>query len=155
MKPGRSLRRDGSFISLLFPRQLHKKALSAICQTVLFYFAAYTRPVSKLVFPGQSSCLGCCRRTGSVLHQRTRSSVSGHRRYNTLDLASKIVCQQGCFSPLLETQSHGASPLEPCQRGSPFGFPTASGQRKTVSHTVFHLSASRQSGAQPLFESPR
>ena len=25
--------------------------------------------------------------------------------------ASKIVCQQGCFSPLLETQSQGISPL--------------------------------------------
>ena len=35
------------------------------------------------------------------------SSVSGRKRYNTLDFASKIVCQQGCFSPLLETQSQG------------------------------------------------
>ena len=39
------------------------------------------------------------------------SSVSGRKRYNTLDFASKIVCQQGCFSPLLETQSRGISPL--------------------------------------------
>ena len=39
------------------------------------------------------------------------SSVSGRKRYNTLDFASKIVCQQGCFSPLLETQSQGAAPL--------------------------------------------
>ena len=30
---------------------------------------------------------------------------------NTLDFASKIVCQQGCFSPLLETQSQGDIPL--------------------------------------------
>lgn len=35
------------------------------------------------------------------------SSVSGHKRYNTLDFASKIVCQQGCCSPLLEAQSQG------------------------------------------------
>ena len=35
------------------------------------------------------------------------SSVSGRKRYNTLDFASKIVCQQGCVSPLLETQSQG------------------------------------------------
>ena len=35
------------------------------------------------------------------------SSVSGCKRYNTLDFASKIACQQGCFSPLLETQSQG------------------------------------------------
>ena len=27
--------------------------------------------------------------------------------YVTLDFASKIVCQHGCFSPLLETQSQG------------------------------------------------
>ena len=41
------------------------------------------------------------------------SSVSGRKRYNTLDFASKIVCQQGCFSPLLETQSQGdCSPLD-------------------------------------------
>ena len=33
------------------------------------------------------------------------SSVSGRKRYNTLDFASKIVCQQGCCSPLLETRS--------------------------------------------------
>ena len=39
------------------------------------------------------------------------SSVSGRKRYNTLDFASKIVCQQGCFSPLLETQSRGIASL--------------------------------------------
>ena len=32
------------------------------------------------------------------------SRVSRKQRYNTLDFASKIVCQQGCFAPLLETQ---------------------------------------------------
>ena len=41
------------------------------------------------------------------------SSVSGRKRYNTLDFASKIVCQQGCCSPLLETQSQrGFAPLD-------------------------------------------
>ena len=39
------------------------------------------------------------------------SSVSRKQRYNTLDFASKIVCQQGFFSPLLETQSQGDIPL--------------------------------------------
>lgn len=39
------------------------------------------------------------------------SSVSGRKRYNTLDFASKVVCQQGCFSPLLETQSQEDAPL--------------------------------------------
>ena len=48
-------------------------------------------------------------------HSRWRSQplsdVRREQRYNTLDFASKIVCQQGCFSPLLETQSQGISPL--------------------------------------------
>ena len=52
-----------------------------------------------------SICL--CRRCRS----QPLSSVSRKQRYNTLDFASKIVCQQGCFSPLLETQSRGESPL--------------------------------------------
>lgn len=29
----------------------------------------------------------------------------GNKRYNTLDFPRKVVCQQGCYSPLLETQS--------------------------------------------------
>ena len=54
-----------------------------------------------------SICL--CRRCRS----QPLSSVSRKQRYNTLDFASKIVCQQGCFSPLLETQSQGdSSPLD-------------------------------------------
>lgn len=39
------------------------------------------------------------------------SGVSRKQRYNTLDFASKIVCQQGCCSPLLESQSQGDTPL--------------------------------------------
>ena len=30
------------------------------------------------------------------------SAVSGHKRYNTLHFASKVVCQQGCSAPLLD-----------------------------------------------------
>ena len=52
-----------------------------------------------------SICL--CRRCRS----QPLSSVSRKQRYNTLDFASKIVCQQGFFSPLLETQSQGDIPL--------------------------------------------
>ena len=52
-----------------------------------------------------SICL--CRRCRS----QPLSSVSRKQRYNTLDFASKIVCQQGCFSPLLETQSRGVASL--------------------------------------------
>ncbi len=40
--------------------------------------------------------------------------VSRKQRYNTLDFASKIVCQQGCCAPLLETQR---------QRDVPFAIP--------------------------------
>ena len=41
------------------------------------------------------------------------SRVSRKQRYNTLDFASKIVCQQGCYPPLLETQSQrGYAPLD-------------------------------------------
>ena len=106
-----------------------------------FHDLPYTRPVRMPVFPGQSSCQGCSHRKCAVFPERPPFSVSGHRRYNTLDLASKIVC-------------HGnAVPIGcPCQRGSPFGFPTASGRRQTVSHTLFPLPASRQRGAHPLFE---
>lgn len=59
-----------------------------------------------------SICL--CRRCRS----QPLSSVSRKQRYNTLDFPSwlsanscKIVCQQGCGSPLLETQSQGDIPL--------------------------------------------
>ena len=44
-----------------------------------------------------------------VLHFRLPSAL---QRYNTLDFPRKIVCQQGCYSPLLETQSQrGSTPL--------------------------------------------
>ena len=59
-----------------------------------------------------SICL--CRRCRS----QPLPSVSRKQRYNTLDFPSwlsanscKIVCQQGCCSPLLETQSQGDIPI--------------------------------------------
>lgn len=40
-------------------------------------------------------------------------SVSGPQRYNTLDFAGKVVCQQGCCSPLLDDpEQRGGAPLE-------------------------------------------
>ena len=49
-----------------------------------------------------------CLSTAICPYSRWRSQplsrVSRKQRYNTLDFASKIVCQQGCFAPLLETQ---------------------------------------------------
>ena len=56
--------------------------------------------------PTKSACSAAAEKCLSSVGQPL-SSVSGRKRYNTLDFASKIVCQQGCFSPLLETQSQG------------------------------------------------
>ena len=57
-----------------------------------------------------------CLSTAICPYSRWRSQplsrVSRKQRYNTLDFASKIVCQQGCCAPLLETQrQRGFSPL--------------------------------------------
>ena len=62
--------------------------------------------------PTKSSCSAAAEKCLSGVGQPL-SSVSGRKRYNTLDFASKIVCQQGCCSPLLETQSQrGYAPLD-------------------------------------------
>ena len=53
--------------------------------------------------PTKSACSAAAEKCLSDLGQPL-SSVSGRKRYNTLDFASKIVCQQGCCAPLLETQ---------------------------------------------------
>ena len=60
--------------------------------------------------PTKSVCSAAAEKCLSGVGQPL-SSVSGRQRYNTLDFASKIVCQQGCFSPLLETQSQGIASL--------------------------------------------
>ena len=60
--------------------------------------------------PTKSACSAATEKCLSGVGQPL-SSVSGRKRYNTLDFASKIVCQQGCFSPLLETQSQGIASL--------------------------------------------
>ena len=54
----------------------------------------------------------------SGMARRIRKAAAVRQRYNTLDFASKVVCQQGCCSPLLETQSRRNLHL-----GSPFGLP--------------------------------
>ena len=53
--------------------------------------------------PTKSACSASAEKCLSGVGQPL-SSVSGRQRYNTLDFASKIVCQQGCCAPLLETQ---------------------------------------------------
>ena len=54
----------------------------------------------------------------SGMARRVRKAAAVRQRYNTLDFASKVVCQQGCCSPLLETQSRRSFHL-----GSPFCLP--------------------------------
>lgn len=62
--------------------------------------------------PTKSACSASAEKCLSGVGQPL-SSVSGRQRYNTLDFASKIVCQQGCFSPLLEDpEPRGFSPLD-------------------------------------------
>ena len=64
--------------------------------------------------PTKSACSAAAEKYMSSVGQPP-SSVSGRKRYNTLDFASKIVCQQGCYSPLLETQSQrDCIPLDTC-----------------------------------------
>ena len=52
----------------------------------------------------------CSRTFQGVLQFRLPSAP---QRYNTLDFPGKVVCQQGCCSPLLETQSQRSyAPLD-------------------------------------------
>ena len=110
---GRSLRRV--FIYLLRPR-CHRKSLRFAARfpmpTTLEQpdFAHAKSFVLCSFQPTKSVCSADAEKCLSGMGQPL-SSVSGRKRYNTLDFASKIVCQQGCFSPLLETQSQGTAPL--------------------------------------------
>ena len=103
------------FIYLLRPR-CHSKSLrtaSRFSMTTTYEQSDFAH-CKFLVFcslqPTKSACSAAAVKCLSAVGQPL-SSVSGRKRYNTLDFASKIVCQQGCFSPLLETQSQGISPL--------------------------------------------
>ena len=65
--------------------------------------------------PTKSACSAsaekCLSGVGQPLSSSHHATSWQRKRYNTLDFASKIVCQQGCFSPLLETQSQGIASL--------------------------------------------
>ena len=112
-----SLRRV--FIYLLRPRW-HRKSFRTATR-----YPAPTTPEQPdfahgkfLVFcnlqPTKSACSAA---TGNGLSGvgQPLSSVSGRKRYNTLDFASKIVCQQGGCAPLLETlRQRGCAPLDTC-----------------------------------------
>ena len=76
---------------------------SCICVNTVVTKSACPTAAKKCL--SASFCLYCrCR-------SQPLSSVSRKQRYNTLDFPRKIVCQQGCYSPLLETQSRGITPL--------------------------------------------
>ena len=70
---------------------------SCICVNTVVTKSACPTSVEKRLSASICLCRRCC--------NQPLSSVNRKQRYNTLDFASKIVCQQGCFSPLLETQS--------------------------------------------------
>ena len=61
--------------------------------------------------------LFCCQREGVSWAVTPLSVASGRKRYNTLDFASKVVCQQGAARPYWMTQSRWDLPL-----GLPFIF---------------------------------
>ena len=60
--------------------------------------------------PTKSACSASAEKCLSGVGQPL-SSVSGRKRYNTLDFAAQNRVPTGCCSPLLETQSQGISPL--------------------------------------------
>ena len=62
------------------------------------------QPTKSACSAAAEKCLSC---VGQPLSSSHHATSWRRKRYNTLDFASKIVCQQGCFSPLLETQSRG------------------------------------------------
>ena len=61
--------------------------------------------------PTKSACSASAEKCLSGVGQPL-SSVSGRKRYNTLDFASKIVCRQGCYPPpYWKPRAKGALPL--------------------------------------------
>lgn len=60
--------------------------------------------------PTKSACSASAEKCLSGVGQPL-SSVSGRKRYNTLDFAAQNRVPTGCCSPLLETQSQGDAPL--------------------------------------------
>ena len=103
------------FIYLLRPRW-HRKSFRTATR-----YPAPTTPEQPdfahgkfLVFcnlqPTKSACSAATENGLSGVGQPL-SSVSGRKRYNTLDFASKIVCQQGCSRPYWKPRAEGIFPL--------------------------------------------
>lgn len=111
-----------SFIYLLRPRW-HRKSFRTVSR-----FPMPTTPEQPdfahgkfLVFcslqPTKSACSAAAEKCLSGVGQPL-SSVSDRKRYNTLDFASKIVCQQGCSRPYWKPRAKGFHPS-----GYPVYFP--------------------------------
>ena len=101
-----ALRRDGGFIYLCL-----------LFRPVGFCFSKILRlcrnPPSQnppVLLPRKS---GCCH---TLPHRRVRRQplfrASWKQGYNTLDFASKIVCQQGCSRPYWKPRGNGMFPLQ-------------------------------------------
>ena len=96
------------FIYLLRPRRCSTASVSNL------RFAASPTPEGRI-----SASLPCLQIFVLLLPQETvcpvrrqpLSCVSGHKRYNTLDFASKIVCQQGASRPYWKPRAKGIASL--------------------------------------------
>ena len=72
------------------------------------FFLSLMLPRKEQPFPPERR--NCSHTLRGVLQFRLPSAP---QRYNTLDFPGKVVCQQGCCSPLLETQSQRSyAPLD-------------------------------------------
>ena len=86
-------------------RQLHPNSRILLMANSLS-FVTYSPQNPPVLLPLKTVCLAW---------DNPLSSISGRKRYNTLDFAEQNRVPTGCFSPLLETQSQGdCIPLDTC-----------------------------------------
>ena len=95
-----------SLVCYTFVPQITRLAYSAYLPRLPAFFCRLCCPARGQPFPPERR--NCNHTFRGMLHFRLPSAP---QRYNTLDFPRKVVCQQGCYSPLLETQSRGATPL--------------------------------------------
>ena len=100
------------FIYLLRPR-CHRKSFrtaSRFSMTTTHEQPDFAHAKSSVLCsfqPTKSACSAAAEKCLSGVGQ-SLSSVSGRKRYNTLDFASKIVCQQGCSRPYWKPRAEGS-----------------------------------------------
>ena len=127
-----SLRRDGGLISLLLPGDAAPlRGTAALCLSIPQHHLHPNRRILLKQTPGllvredaEPPVLLPLERLCSA-RKHPLSSVSGRQRYNTLDLASKIVCHEtagfiGFFLPRRALPSIGFHPpRQPCRLWKP------------------------------------